>query len=90
MEGSYDRVWRATKREGVPSEEYGVFSEVSTVIMISFLAKLTTLPVHMPEKSTNICVLAGSRGYDTLGDCIVFRESISIVTDGEREKPTIS
>ena len=29
MEGSYDRVWGATKREGVPSEEYGVFSEVS-------------------------------------------------------------
>ena len=30
MEGSYDRVWGATKRDGVPSEEYGVFSEVST------------------------------------------------------------
>lgn len=29
MEGSYDRVWGATKREGVPSEEFGVFSEVS-------------------------------------------------------------
>ncbi|MCJ1229839.1 regulatory particle non-ATPase [Toensbergia leucococca] len=28
MEGSYDRVWGATKREGVPSDEYGVFSEV--------------------------------------------------------------
>ncbi|KAL8711086.1 MAG: hypothetical protein Q9220_004467 [cf. Caloplaca sp. 1 TL-2023] len=28
MEGSYDRVWAATKREGVPSEEFGVFSEV--------------------------------------------------------------
>ena len=28
MEGSYDRVWGATKREGVPTEEYGVFSEV--------------------------------------------------------------
>ena len=28
MEGSYDRVWSATKREGVPSEEFGVFSEV--------------------------------------------------------------
>ncbi|KAL8870016.1 MAG: hypothetical protein Q9174_003842, partial [Haloplaca sp. 1 TL-2023] len=28
MEGSYDRVWGATKREGVPSEEFGVFSEV--------------------------------------------------------------
>ena len=29
MEGSYDRVWGATKREGVPSEEFGEFSEVS-------------------------------------------------------------
>lgn len=28
MEGSYDRVWGATKREGAPSEEFGVFSEV--------------------------------------------------------------
>ncbi|KAI4113144.1 MAG: hypothetical protein LQ345_005807 [Seirophora villosa] len=28
MEGSYDRVWGATKREGVPSEEFGAFSEV--------------------------------------------------------------
>ena len=30
MEGSYDRVWGATKREGVPSEEFAVFSEVCT------------------------------------------------------------
>jgi len=29
MEGSYDRVWAATKGERAPSEEYGVFSEVS-------------------------------------------------------------
>lgn len=29
MEGSYDHVWAATKRDGVPSEEFGVFSEVS-------------------------------------------------------------
>ena len=28
MEGSYDRVWGATKKEGVPSEEFAVFSEV--------------------------------------------------------------
>jgi len=28
MEGSYDRVWGAIKREGVPGEEFGVFSEV--------------------------------------------------------------
>ena len=30
MEGSYDKVWSETKGERVPSEEYGVFSEVST------------------------------------------------------------
>ena len=28
MEGSYDRVWKAMKKGEVPSEEYGVFSEV--------------------------------------------------------------
>ena len=28
MEGSYDRVWGETKRENVPSEEYGLFAEV--------------------------------------------------------------
>jgi len=28
MEGSYDRVWKALKKGEVPSEEYGVFSEV--------------------------------------------------------------
>lgn len=32
MEGSYDRVWGATKREGVPSEEFGVFSEVRSFL----------------------------------------------------------
>jgi 26S proteasome regulatory subunit N12 len=32
MEGSYDKVWAATKSERVPSEEYGVFSEVGLPI----------------------------------------------------------
>jgi 26S proteasome regulatory subunit N12 len=31
MEGSYDRVWKAMKSREVPSEEYGVFSEVSSL-----------------------------------------------------------
>jgi hypothetical protein len=33
MEGSYDLVWKAMASREVPSEEYGVFSEV---ICISF------------------------------------------------------
>ena len=28
MEGAYDRVWAAVKKDGVPSEEFAVFSEV--------------------------------------------------------------
>ncbi len=32
MEGSYDRVWGETKREKVPSEEYGLFAEVRFAI----------------------------------------------------------
>lgn len=32
MEGSYDKVWRETKGERVPSEEFGMFSGVSHTI----------------------------------------------------------
>ena len=35
MEGSYDRVWRAMKSREVPSEEYGVFSEVCIHLSLS-------------------------------------------------------
>lgn len=45
MEGSYDRVWGATKREGVPGEEFGVFSEVSI-----------TFPTAMKNDDTDSCL----------------------------------
>lgn len=35
MEGSYDKVWGETKRERVPSEEFGIFSEVSLALNAS-------------------------------------------------------
>jgi len=41
MEGSYDRVWGATKREGVPGEEFGVFSEVGAIGYVSGEGVLT-------------------------------------------------
>lgn len=37
MEGSYDRVWKAMKSREVPSEEYGVFSEVSCSLPVSVM-----------------------------------------------------
>ena len=47
MEGSYDRVWNATKSEKVPSEEYGIFSDVrparSSPSGLNLLYRLTDL-----------------------------------------------
>lgn len=37
MEGSYDLVWKAMASREVPSEEYGVFSEVSFFVHFSVL-----------------------------------------------------
>jgi hypothetical protein len=34
MEGSYDLVWKAMASREVPSEEYGVFSEVHRHFLI--------------------------------------------------------
>lgn len=34
MEGSYDKVWRATKSERVPSEDFGLFSSVCHLLAI--------------------------------------------------------
>lgn len=34
MEGSYDRVWKAMKSSEVPCDEYGVFSEVTTMLFL--------------------------------------------------------
>jgi 26S proteasome regulatory subunit N12 len=33
MEGSYDRVWGETNSERVPSEEFGLFSEVGDLVV---------------------------------------------------------
>ena len=50
MEGSYDKVWGETKGERVPSEEFGVFSEVCT--RIGFLAA--------PQRSNTTQVLVNT------------------------------
>ena len=46
MEGSYDRVWAATKREGAPSEEYGVFSEVIANLNLTHTSSRDTFSPH--------------------------------------------
>jgi 26S proteasome regulatory subunit N12 len=51
MEGSYDRVWKAMKNREVPSEEYGVFSEVCSVLRTSRLLTPTDVNTdpHIPD-----------------------------------------
>ena len=58
MEGSYDRVWGATKREGVPSEEFGVFSEVRQSNS-SFLSRQSLV------WNTGLTCGVGAHRYDT-------------------------
>lgn len=48
MEGSYDRVWRETKSERVPSEDFGLFSNVSLVSCSGFY-------VDAPESLGIVC-----------------------------------
>jgi 26S proteasome regulatory subunit N12 len=43
MEGSYDQVWKAMKSREVPSEEYGIFSEVGLSSPQSFYNRYATL-----------------------------------------------
>lgn len=50
MEGSYDRVWGATKREGVPSEEFGEFSEVGIQTSLPF-SFCMNIPKEKPHYS---------------------------------------
>lgn len=50
MEGSYDKVWRETKSERVPSEDFGLFSNVSGLSVDSLVLQkviLTLTPVQV-------------------------------------------
>ncbi|KAI9787687.1 MAG: regulatory particle non-ATPase [Geoglossum umbratile] len=79
MEGSYDKVWGATKSERVPSEEYGVFSEVLIGTIRSEIASCsekayTSLPI---SNAKNLLFL------DSEGSVIAFAEARSwVVRDG--------
>jgi 26S proteasome regulatory subunit N12 len=45
MEGSYDKVWRETKSERVPSEDFGLFSNVSLRLLSLQLHSLSRSPL---------------------------------------------
>ncbi|KZF21819.1 hypothetical protein L228DRAFT_211907 [Xylona heveae TC161] len=74
MEGSYDRVWAATKSERVPSEEYGVFSDVLVGTIRSEIASCSekaypSLPISNAknlfflESEGSVIDFANARGW---------------------------
>ena len=76
MEGSYDRVWAATKREGVPGEEFGVFSEVGGSVL-TWSDEGTLLLTE---------ILQGAYRHDPLGNRILLRKSLPVSPHRQREE----
>ncbi|KAI1758803.1 SAC3/GANP/Nin1/mts3/eIF-3 p25 family-domain-containing protein [Hypoxylon sp. FL1150] len=63
MEGSYDRVWKAMKSREVPSEEYGVFSEILTSQIRSEIASSSERAYpSLPLSSTKSLLFLDSEG----------------------------
>ena len=76
MEGSYDRVWGATKREGVPGEEFGVFSEVGD-------------PVAARSGAVADNRLPGPHRHDPFGNRVLLGESVPVAPHRQREEPAV-
>ncbi|KAH6652053.1 GANP/Nin1/mts3/eIF-3 p25 family protein [Truncatella angustata] len=63
MEGSYDRVWKAMKKGEVPSEEFGVFSEILTSQIRSEIASSSERAYpSLPLSSTKSLLFLESEG----------------------------
>ena len=75
MEGSYDRVWKAVGGEGVPSEEFGVFSDVRADLRWSFIAH------------ADCWLPTGSDWNDPSRNSILLGKGISFLANTECQKP---
>lgn len=93
MEGSYDRVWKAMKSREVPSEEYGVFSEILTSQIRSEIASSSeraypSLPLSSTksllflESEGAVVEFARSRGW-LVRDGQIYFPSSAVTADGE-------
>jgi len=98
MEGSYDRVWKAMASREVPSEEYGVFSEILIPRIRAEIASCSeraypSLPISSTknllflDSEGAVIQFAQSRGWAIKDGRIYFpMQQEGILTDGEEEK----
>jgi hypothetical protein len=65
MEGSYDRVWGETKKERVPSEEFGLFTEVcyTYITLNEYVANLLQILIGTIRKEIASC---SERAYPSI------------------------
>ncbi|KAI0836831.1 SAC3/GANP/Nin1/mts3/eIF-3 p25 family-domain-containing protein [Hypoxylon sp. FL0890] len=93
MEGSYDRVWKSMKSREVPSEEYGVFSEILTSQIRSEIASSSeraypSLPLSSTksllflESEGAVIDFARQRGW-LIRDGQIYFPSSGVTTEGE-------
>ncbi|CAJ2508850.1 Uu.00g138760.m01.CDS01 [Anthostomella pinea] len=87
MEGSYDRVWKAMKSREVPSEEYGVFTDILTSQIRSEIASSSERAYpSLPLSSTKSLLF-----LDSEGAVVDFaRERGWVIRDGQIYFPSTS
>jgi 26S proteasome regulatory subunit N12 len=84
MEGSYDKVWRETKSERVPSEDFGLFSNVCSAHFAFFFSLFT---VH--NSLTGCYRRSGPGWYNPKRNCRLFGEGISVHPHFQCQKPPL-
>jgi 26S proteasome regulatory subunit N12 len=83
MEGSYDKVWRETKSERVPSEDFGLFSNVS----IASLASIRQTAFLVADLL--ILVFIGSHWYHPQRNRRLLREGVPVPSYLQRQEPPL-
>lgn len=90
MEGSYDRVWGETKSERVPSEEFGMFSEVShtTQILVLSRQQYRLVAILVVEMAANMSRLDPHR-HNPQGNRLLQRARIPLDPHLRRQIPAV-
>jgi 26S proteasome regulatory subunit N12 len=83
MEGSYDKVWRATKSERVPSEDFGLFSNVRPVCSVFCVIFALFAALYLT------CVFAGPGRHDPKRNRRLLRKGLPISPHLERQEPIV-
>lgn len=87
MEGSYDQVWRKTKGEGVPGEEFALFSDVS------YLHALTWGIRFSRERCARLmlisCLFTDPHQHHPARDRLLRPALVPVALDIKREEPAL-